>query len=180
MQHRWTPYVTAGIGLIYFDPKTEYNGEWVRLQPLGTEGQGLPQHPEREKYNLVQAVIPMGMGVKVNINPRWTVSAEIGHRFTFTDYMDDVSSTYVSPTDLISHHGEVKGQMIADLSRRSGEVDPEGIYSGITKPGEFRGNPSGKDSYLSGAVSISFRFGKQDPEASFKPKKVKKPNVVVE
>lgn len=178
LKHRWTPYVTAGIGMIYFDPKAQYNGEWVRLQPLGTEGQGIK--PEREKYNLVQAVVPIGMGVKVNIDKRFTVSAEIGHRITFTDYMDDVSTTYVSEGAFINAYGDVKGQMVYDLSRRSTEVDPEGNYGSITKPGEFRGNPKGKDAYLSGNVSISIRLGKKDPEASFKPKKIKKPNVVVE
>lgn len=178
MQHRWTPYISAGVGMIYFDPKTEYNGEWVRLQPLGTEGQGIKTG--RDKYSLVQVVIPVGMGLKININQRWTVSGEIGHRITFTDYMDDVSTTYVSQGAFVNAYGDVKGQMVYDLSRRSSEVDPENIYGNITKPGEFRGNPKGNDSYLTGSVSVSFRFGKQDPEASFKPKKIKKPNVVVD
>ena len=57
--------------------------------------------------------------------------------------------------------------------------DPDGAYASITKPGEYRGNPKGKDSYLSGTLSISFRFGKKDPESFFKPR-LKKRNPVVE
>jgi hypothetical protein len=118
----------------------------------------------------VQAVIPVGLGLKVNINQRWTFSGEIGHRITFTDYMDDVSTTYVSQGAFVDAYGPTQGQMIYELSRRSPEVDPEGTYGSITKPGEFRGNPKGKDAYLCGAVSVSFRFGKKDAESSFKPK----------
>ena len=35
----FTPYLFGGFGFSYFNPKAELNGEWVALQPLGTEGQ---------------------------------------------------------------------------------------------------------------------------------------------
>ena len=54
MKYRWTPYVTGGAAVFTFNPKAEYNGEWVALQPLGTEGQGLPQYPDRKKYSLIR------------------------------------------------------------------------------------------------------------------------------
>lgn len=179
LTHRWTPYVSTGVGVVYFNPKADYNGELVALQPLGTEGQGLEQYPDRKKYSLIQAVIPIAMGVKVNISQRWTITGEIGHRVTFTDYMDDVSSTYVSQDDFINAYGTTQGQMIYELSHRSNEVDPDGAYGAITAPGEYRGNPNGNDSYLCGSISISFRFGKKDPESFFKPK-LKKGNPVVD
>ncbi len=179
LTHRWTPYVSTGIGMVYFDPKTDYNGQLVRLQPLGTEGQGLAQYPDRQKYSLVQAVIPIAMGLKVNINQRITISGEIGHRVTFTDYMDDVSTTYVSQERFEEAYGAAQGQMIYELSHRSGELDPDGAYGAITKPGQYRGNPKGKDSYLCGLISVSFRFGKTNPESAFRPR-LKKGNPVVE
>ncbi len=179
LTHRWTPYVSTGVGMVYFNPKADYNGKLVALQPLGTEGQGMDQYPDRKKYSLVQAVIPIAMGVKINVTSRWTVTGEIGHRVTFTDYMDDVSTNYVSQTDFVNAYGATQGQMIYELSNRSNDVDPDGHYSAITKPGEFRGNPKGKDSYLCGSVSISFRFGKKDPDSFFKPS-LKKGNPVVE
>ena len=47
MTKRVSPYIFAGIGMVYFNPKALYNGEWVELQPLNTEGQGLPEFPAR-------------------------------------------------------------------------------------------------------------------------------------
>ena len=44
---RWTPYIYAGIGGFYFNPQAKYDGEWVNLQELGTEGQGLPEYPDK-------------------------------------------------------------------------------------------------------------------------------------
>ncbi|CAN5267279.1 hypothetical protein BH09BAC1_BH09BAC1_30420 [soil metagenome] len=160
MKYRWTPYVFGGVGLFAFDPKTEYNGEWVRLQPLGTEGQGLPNYPERRKYALVQPSLPLGLGIKFNINKAWSIGLEMGHRITFTDYLDDVSSNYVSYNDFSSYYGSERAIMAYELSRRSTELDPEGKYGSITKPGEVRGNPKSNDSYLFTVVSVSYNFSK--------------------
>ena len=54
----FTPFVLGGVGVLRFDPQTEYQGRTIHLQPLGTEGQGVPGFPE--KYNLTEVVIPMG------------------------------------------------------------------------------------------------------------------------
>ena len=35
-----TPYFMGGINIMRVNPKARYNGEWIELQPLGTEGQG--------------------------------------------------------------------------------------------------------------------------------------------
>src|SRR5687767_4547799 len=102
---KWiSPYFLTGIAFTYFNPKAEYNGEWVALQPLGTEGQGMPQYPDRHKYSLFQPAIPIGVGVKVNITRFLTAGLELGHRFTFTDYLDDVSLTYVSEQEFIDFY----------------------------------------------------------------------------
>ena len=39
-----TPYFFAGITYMRMNPKAEYEGEWIELQPLGTEGQGTSQN----------------------------------------------------------------------------------------------------------------------------------------
>jgi hypothetical protein len=160
MKYRWTPYVFAGVGIFAFDPKAEYNGEWVRLQPLGTEGQGLPNYPEKKKYSLIQPSLPVGLGVKFNINKAWSIGLEMGHRITFTDYVDDVSTNYVSYQDFSSYYGSERAIMAYELSNRSAEIDPEGKYGGITQPGEVRGNPQSNDSYLFTMVSVSYNFAK--------------------
>src|SRR5215469_4611642 len=43
--HRFTPYVTFGIGLFNYNPYTYYQGQKVYLRQLGTEGQGSAAYP---------------------------------------------------------------------------------------------------------------------------------------
>ncbi len=159
---RWTPYFTTGIAVFAFNPKAEYNGQWVALQPLGTEGQGLPEYPNRKKYSRVQPAIPLGFGVKVNLSPRWVLGLETGHRVTFTDYMDDVSTTYVGEDAFLNAYGPAKGKMVYELSRRSPERDPEGSYGSITQTGEHRGNPRHNDAYMFTSISITYVPGSKN------------------
>ena len=35
-----TPYINAGFGIFSFNPEANYNGDWIALRPLRTEGQG--------------------------------------------------------------------------------------------------------------------------------------------
>ncbi|HMJ67985.1 MAG TPA: hypothetical protein VK508_03785 [Cyclobacteriaceae bacterium] len=114
-------YAFAGIGLLYINPKTEYNGEMVALQPLKTEG---------IKYSKVQPVIPFGGGIKVKAGPFFNLTFEGGIRKTFTDYIDDISvREYPDPATLSS-------DLSRALSNRSG--------------GEalVRGNPEKDDWYF--------------------------------
>lgn len=169
---RWiSPYFLTGVAFVYFNPKAKYQGEWVALQPLGTEGQGMPQYPDRHPYSLIQPAIPVGLGLKVNLTRFLAVGVEIGHRFTFTDYLDDVSLTYVSKQEFIDFHGQEKGTMAYALSRRSNEIDPEETYGYITKPGEVRGNPGGNDAYLFSTVTVSYKFANQFSEFSYSHKR---------
>lgn len=159
-KHRWTPYVFGGVAVFGFNPKANYNGEWVALQPLGTEGQGLEQFPDRKKYSLIQPSIPLGFGVKFNVNRAWTITFEAGHRLTLTDYMDDVSTTYAGEDAFYNAYDPSKAKMVYELSRRSPEKDPEGAYAGITGEGQWRGNPEGNDAYLFTMVTVSYNFSK--------------------
>jgi len=87
-------YVFTGVSAFYFNPKAKYtDGEWYALQPLGTEGQG--RVPTREKYSRIAMAIPAGIGMNYMLDRNWGIGAELGFRYTFTDYMDDVSTTYV-------------------------------------------------------------------------------------
>jgi hypothetical protein len=73
----------GGIGLLYFNPKAELDGKKYALQPLETEG---------VSYSRFQPVIPVGLGARIQVNPFFNILIEGGYRFTFTDYLDDVSS----------------------------------------------------------------------------------------
>jgi hypothetical protein len=95
-------YVFTGISAFYFNPKAVWpeevggDGEWHALQPLGTEGQGIV--PTRDKYNRICVAIPAGFGLTYLLDRNWAVGFEYGFRYTFTDYIDDVSTTYVDPS----------------------------------------------------------------------------------
>lgn len=91
-------YFYTGIGLIYFNPQGQFNGKWFSLRPLSTEGEGLVS--TRTKYSPVQIVIPFGIGFKYALSENWSIGIEYGIRKTFTDYIDDVSTTYVDPNYL--------------------------------------------------------------------------------
>lgn len=105
-----SPYLMAGIAVFYHNPKARVPldfqgtganpGDWVALQPLGTEGQGLPGRDR--KYGLIQPAIPVGGGVRWRINDRMDVSFEMAFRILFFDHLDDVSGTYPDVRDLDS------------------------------------------------------------------------------
>ncbi|MEM9820361.1 MAG: DUF6089 family protein [Bacteroidota bacterium] len=146
---RLSPYLFGGIALFNFNPQAEYQGRRVDLQPLGTEGQGLDNFPDR--YNRVQFSIPFGIGLKFAINDRLNLGVEIGLRKTFTDYLDDVSGTYVNYNELLA----ANGQLSADLSNRTGEflgTDPLQLETGTRR----RGNPDSKDWYFINGVTLSY------------------------
>ena len=93
-----SPYFFAGINYMRMNPKGKSGGEWVELQPLGTEGQGTILKDINGKvekyYSRNQIVIPFGIGLKMNISHHLSFSLEYGMRKTFTDYFDDVSGLY--------------------------------------------------------------------------------------
>ncbi len=141
----FSPYIFGGIAAFHFNPRAKYDGNWVALQPLGTEGQGLPQYPEKVFYKQIQFSIPMGIGAKFALNDAWNIGVEMGSRMTFTDYLDDVSGTYAADAVLL----ESRGETAAALGNRTGLVK---------QGGEARGDPGDNDWYLMGGVTISYNF----------------------
>jgi hypothetical protein len=91
----WNPYVFGGIGIFHHNPRavapegTDQAGRWVALQPLRTEAQGQPGY--NRPYSLIQPSIPLGIGIKYRLTDELDLAFEIGYRFLFTDYIDDVS-----------------------------------------------------------------------------------------
>ena len=97
------PYGLIGVGVFHFNPKGQYfapNGtsSWVALQPLRLEGQGFAEYPDRKPYSLTQLEIPAGFGAKFYIKENMFIGLEVLHRQTFTDYVDDVSTTNIDNT----------------------------------------------------------------------------------
>lgn len=123
-------YGMTGIGLMFMNPKAEYQGDKIALQPLQTEG---------VKYSRFQFVIPYGFGIKFRKGVLYNIAIEGGWRKTFTDYMDDASGRgYPDPAILQS-------DLSRALSDRRRERDPD--YP--VPPGKgVRGNPKQDDSYM--------------------------------
>lgn len=143
-----TPYLFGGVTYFRMNPKGQYNGEWIELQPLATEGQETSQNSSK-RYHLNQISLPVGAGLKVNLSQRLALNIEYGIRKTFTDYLDDVSGTYVDQNLLATE----AGQLSADMS------DPSLSQDGYqTYVGEDRGNQSTKDWYSFFGIGLSFRL----------------------
>jgi len=138
-QNVFTPYGSLGAGFFYFNPRTIYQGDKVSLQPLGTEGQFLEDYPDQEKYSRFQPSIQFGGGLKWKANPRLILAVEGMISYTFTDYLDDASTIYISYPELL----EKAGPLPAALANRQGEylgTDPVVIPTGTA-----RANPDSKD-----------------------------------
>ena len=148
---KFTPYVFAGIGAFHFDPTAIYKGQKYRLQPLGTEGQGLDKYPTKKMYKLTQMCIPYGLGFKWQINCNLNAGFEFGHRKLFTDYLDDVSGTYADEEILRT----ARGQTAVNLAYRRIEVSPTRPYP---SEGVGRGNPKQSDWYYFTGITIGLRI----------------------
>ncbi len=128
-------YGFAGIGLLYFNPTTMYNGQKYQLAP---------QHTELVNYSTVTPVIPIGLGLRFKLSPFINLCFEGGYRKTFTDYLDDVSGV---------HHDASKfpTALAAALSDRGPEI---GVPA--AKEGSIRGNPKANDAYMLYSVKIEY------------------------
>jgi len=146
----FSPYAFGGVSLFSFRPKTELNGQTIELQPQGTEGQNTTALNERKKYALTQISFPIGVGIKFRLLPKTTMGIEYGLRITNTDYIDDVSLTYVDPSYLSS----ANGANAAALNNRSG-ID-QGPYENFTYAGKQRGDNQKTDKYAFAGVTISY------------------------
>lgn len=147
----YTPYVSLGAGVFSYDPYAYLNNTKHFLRPLGTEGQGSSTYPERTPYSSMGVAIPIAVGFKYNMTPGINVFAEVGYRFTNTDYIDDVSTTYAPDAFLPLPSGDPTVAML--LQDRSYETGP---IIGIA--GRQRGNSSQKDNYVIAQVGVSFNL----------------------
>ena len=145
--YTWTPFVYTGISIFHHNPQAENtNGEWVDLQPLGTEGQGTTMFTDRKEYSLIQFAIPIGGGVKIAVNKSFNIILEYGARKTFTDYLDDVSTTFVG--------GNGDPYPLEMSQEAVGMSDPLGTHSKDIQ----RGDPDKKDWYSFAGITLSFKL----------------------
>ncbi len=141
-----SPYLLAGVGLFRINPEGNQDGEWIPLQPLGTEGQGLDGYPKT--YGLTHINLPIGLGIKFIFNEKVTIGLELTGRKLFTDYLDDVSDTQVNYRDVLEGNGPIAASFSNPL------IDPSNDDLDISyqRGGHFF------DWYYVGGITLSYRF----------------------
>jgi hypothetical protein len=151
-EYSFTPYITLGAGVFSYDPYAYLQGQKIFLRPLGTEGQGSSLYPDRKQYSSMGISIPFGAGIKYAFNERINIGFEVLHRFTNTDYLDDVSKTYVNPAvfPLNPDGSTPNGLLLSDRSYEIGE--PIGV------PGRQRGNSQQKDQFVTAMFHVTFNL----------------------
>ena len=155
------PFVGLGFGAFYFDPRTDdpLTGDRVRLQPLGTEGQGIDGYDK--KYSLIQPQLLASAGVKFNAGPMLAMSIEVIYHQTFTDYLDDVSGDFVDPAIFFANYDPATAALVSRLHNRSGELGlpPDPSLIKITRPGEIRGDNTDRDQFFRVQASFMILLG---------------------
>lgn len=156
-----TPYVFAGIGVYHFNPYVnDSTGSKVYLRQLSTEGQGLPPYLDRQPYNFRQFSVPYGGGIKWAAGPQLHIGLELGLRKLFTDYLDDLSNTYVDRNLLVQYRGE----QAARYAYRGNAHNPQD-YPAV---GSRRGNPQNLDSYYFATLKLLMNLSTVRQEGSSK------------
>jgi hypothetical protein len=162
VQGRLRPYGLIGIGIFHFNPQgsyydsTTHQTSWVNLRPLHTEGEGFSEYPERKEYSLTQINIPLGIGVKYYINENINVSFEIIHRKTFTDYIDDVSTTFIDPALFSKYLSPAQAKIAVEMADKSPLRNVPGSGYGVNGK---RGDPTQNDGYFTAGFKLAIRLG---------------------
>lgn len=176
---QFSSYLFGGIAIVAHNPKSldTLGGKWIKLQALGTEGQGRPGYAK--PYSLIQMAIPAGFGVRYKINSRIDIGAELGFRFTFTDYLDDVSGNYADPAAFADNPLALKmaNRSTERYTVRKGHDRTDGLAKYVetayritgedpfvtiknqgygTTGGERGLNPKMKDNYFLGTIHVSY------------------------
>ncbi len=149
---RFTPYITFGVSAFNYDPYAYLNGQKYNLRQLGTEGQYDTTFKDRKPYGSMAFAIPFGVGVKYAINDRINIGFEIVHRFTRTDYLDDVSKTYVDPSAFPPNPDGTPNPayLLSDRSYETGDR--------IGVKGRQRGNSQNKDQFVTAMFYVSLNL----------------------
>lgn len=191
MRLNFTPYVFGGVAAFHHNPKglvpdravlypgdtliPAQAGEWVALKDLQTEG---------KSYSNFSFSIPVGAGVRFRVSQVLDLEAEIGYRFLFTDYLDDISTNYVDKGTLGSELAKVMSDrslepvdVVSGQNRFDALVNSELINTnnlptyvgadgqnyvhlrGYGQAGEVRGNPKDNDIFITTTIRAVIIIG---------------------
>ncbi|MEQ8554218.1 MAG: DUF6089 family protein [Cyclobacteriaceae bacterium] len=161
-------------------------GDWVNLRKLGTEGQFIDSL-DVKKYSSIQVAVPMGIGVKLRLPGPFSAGIELGYRYLFTDYLDDVSTKYVSFDQFDDPLARIMSDRSAEPIAAWSQVDrgvstasnqladgityyaAQGYGGGIDQTNNaIRGNPKDKDMMFITSIKISMILGQVRRSAKFR------------
>jgi hypothetical protein len=152
--YKFTPYLSLGVGVFSYDPYAYLQGTKYYLRPLGTEGQNVDSG--KKQYSDMAICIPFTVGFKYSINDNMNVFAEVGYRFTTTDYLDDVSTTYAGPDAFVLTHSDGTQEVQYPAYYLQDRSYEKGTPIGIKD--RQRGNSAQKDAYVMFHVGVSFNI----------------------
>lgn len=144
----WTPFIFFGFAYFHTNPQNKLDDTWYDLQPLGTEGQGTTVGGA--PYSLNQFAIPFGVGFKFALSDKLDLQLEWGLRRTYTDYIDDVSGTYVDNNLLTYETGALTAQL----------ADPSTLRTTGINTGRARGDSQTRDWYQYTGITLAVRLTK--------------------
>ena len=138
-----SPYIVAGGGWFSFNPQGNLDNQWVDLQPLHLEGQGFTEFPDRKPYKLSQPNLSAGAGIRFELLSAVNFRIEWLHRYLFTDYLDDVSQSYIDPALFSKYLSPQQASQANQLYKRGIKND------------QNRGKSKNTDSYF----TVNFKLG---------------------
>ena len=142
------PFATAGIGYFWFNPKAKLDGKVYELQPLGTEGQFIPNGGYPAPYKLSSGASAFGLGVFIRLSDQFSIRVEGISQLTMTDYLDDTSNNYPDSSALAATPNGAIAVLFS--SRRPG---------GFPNEGRSRGNPTRNDAIITFGLSVVYTPG---------------------
>lgn len=163
-RYRFTPFVSLGLGVFSYNPYAYLNDKKYYLRPLGTEGQNVSyvdaNGNKRKPYGSMAVCIPIGFGLKYNLSEKVNFTIQVAQRLTTTDYLDDVSTTYVGADKFPLVNGQPSvARILQDRSFEKG--DPIGVE------GRQRGWSKQKDQFGILEVGLSFNLSSYKCPASY-------------
>lgn len=148
-------------------------GEWVKLRPLNTEGQGSGLEGTTEPYKPFQWQIPVNLGVDLAIPRTYlSIGLEFGLRYLFTDYLDDVSGKYANLDQFDNSLARIMSDRSVEPTNGFNTVERDlslvntsqgsfngtpyyyGVDIGSGINGSIRGNPNDNDTYFLTQIKI--------------------------
>jgi hypothetical protein len=158
-QRRMQPVLMAGVGAFHFkpfgsltDPNTG-NTKWVYTGDLQLEGsQPVTAIDQPGRYRFWQVCVPVGAGLRWDIGDNLAFGVDYLYRFTTTDMLDNVSSSYPTDNYFDRKLAPEKAAVAKQIVDKMWEIEP----SVERKPWAQRGNKEVLDGYST--ISVTFIY----------------------